>query len=126
MSYTSLHIFLYIFLFIFALLIGSFLNVCIYRIPLKRTVVKGRSYCTSCGKLIPWYCNIPLFSYIFLGGRCLYCKDKISIIYPIIELSNAFLWVFVFLAFGFTWLSLVISFMLSAILVMAAIKYQNH
>jgi leader peptidase (prepilin peptidase)/N-methyltransferase len=73
---------IYIIVFVYGLLIGSFLNVCIYRIPLGKTIVKGRSYCPSCNALIPWYCNIPLFSYLFLRGRCLRCRQKISPVYP--------------------------------------------
>lgn len=88
--------------FLFGLLIGSFLNVCIYRIPLGKTVVKGRSYCPSCNSLIPWYCNIPLFSYLFLKGRCNVCREKISLIYPAVELINAVLYVLAFHAFGLT------------------------
>ncbi len=67
---------------VIGLMIGSFLNVCIYRIPLGRTIVRGRSYCTTCGKLIPWYCNIPVLSYLALRGRCKYCRAPILSVYP--------------------------------------------
>lgn len=91
-----------LFVFIYGLLIGSFLNVCIYRIPLGKTVVKGRSYCPACTALIPWYCNIPVFSYLFLKGKCLYCKSKISPIYPVVELLNALSYLLVLYIYGFT------------------------
>jgi leader peptidase (prepilin peptidase)/N-methyltransferase len=76
------------FAFIFGLLFGSFLNVVILRIPKEESVVFDGSYCYSCGeKLKPWH-NIPLFSWIFLRGKCGFCKSKISIQYPLIELTS--------------------------------------
>ena len=74
--------------FIFGLLIGSFLNVCILRIPLKETIVSERSHCMTCGHTLAWYDLFPLFSWVFLGGKCRYCKAKISKQYPIVEFIN--------------------------------------
>ncbi|MCD6460615.1 prepilin peptidase [bacterium] len=71
------------------LAIGSFLNVCIYRIPAEKSIVKPRSKCPNCDNLIAWYDNIPVLSYIFLGGKCRHCKQKISLIYPTIEIIYA-------------------------------------
>ncbi len=71
---------------IFGLLIGSFINVVIARVPLGESVVTPRSKCPKCGHKILWYENIPVISYIFLRGKCLECKAKISIQYPIVEL----------------------------------------
>ncbi len=76
---------------LFGLLIGSFLNVLIIRIPKNESVVFPSSHCVSCGKNLKYYHNIPLFSYLFLGGKCAYCKSKISIQYPLVELSSALL-----------------------------------
>lgn len=74
--------------FIVGLLFGSFLNVVILRIPKEESIVFGGSHCTSCGTpLKPWH-NIPLFSWLFLRGKCSYCKSKISIQYPLIELLS--------------------------------------
>jgi leader peptidase (prepilin peptidase)/N-methyltransferase len=69
---------------------GSFLNVLIYRLPLEKSIVKPRSYCPSCGKPIKFYDNIPVISYIILGGKCRICKTKISLLYPAVELFTAF------------------------------------
>lgn len=86
--------------FVYGLLIGSFLNVCIYRIPLNQTVVTTPSHCMSCNHKLAWYDLFPLFSYLFLGGKCRYCKTKISMQYPVIEGLNALLYVLTFLMVG--------------------------
>ncbi|MEG2000435.1 MAG: prepilin peptidase, partial [Evtepia sp.] len=80
-------------LFILGLLIGSFLNVCILRIPNGDSIVRESSHCFSCGARLRWFELIPLFSYLFLGGHCAHCKAKISIQYPLVELGNALLWI---------------------------------
>lgn len=81
---------------LFGLLIGSFLNVCIYRLPRDISVVDPpRSFCPSCEKQIAWYDNIPLLSYIVLGGRCRYCRNPIGWRYPVVELLTG---VFFFLS----------------------------
>jgi Type II secretory pathway, prepilin signal peptidase PulO and related peptidases len=79
-------------IFIAGLCFGSFMNVLIYRIPRGIGTVKGRSFCPDCGHTLRWYDLFPVFSYIFLGGRCRYCKAAISLRYAAIELLNAFLW----------------------------------
>ncbi len=89
-----------IFAFIFGLIIGSFLNVCIVRIPERKSIVMPASACPKCGTLIRPYDNIPVLSYVFLGGKCRACKTKISLIYPLVELLTALLFLGCFLAFG--------------------------
>ncbi|MBN2418869.1 MAG: prepilin peptidase [Deltaproteobacteria bacterium] len=77
-----------IFAFVFGLTVGSFLNVCIYRIPLKKSIVTPPSSCTACGNRIKFYDNIPVLSYLILRGRCRNCGTHFSILYPTIELAT--------------------------------------
>ena len=77
-----------ILIFIYGIIIGSFLNVCIYRIPREESIAFPSSHCPDCGTSLKWYDNIPLFSYISLIGKCRYCKSKISIQYPVVEFIN--------------------------------------
>ena len=77
--------------FMYGLLIGSFLNVCIYRIPRHESIVFNGSHCTSCGTPIKFYHLIPVVSYVLLKGKCRYCKSPISPVYPLVELITAVL-----------------------------------
>lgn len=86
-----------IFAFIFGAIFGSFLNVCIYRMPLGKSVVWPGSHCPKCEKRIPWYDNIPFISYLLLGGKCRFCKEKISFRYLMIELLTALVFVLFFI-----------------------------
>ena len=80
-------IFFYSFLiFLFGASLGSFANVCIYRLPRDKQIISGRSYCPECKKKISWYDNLPLISYIFLNGKCRNCDKSISVRYFIVEL----------------------------------------
>ncbi len=88
-----------IFIFLFGIVIGSFLNVCILRIPKHETIVTVPSHCMSCGYHLKWYDNIPLFSYIFLRGRCRKCGEHISLQYPLIEAINGLAYVLIFTRF---------------------------
>lgn len=89
-----------IFLFCFGAAIGSFLNVCIYRMPRKESVIRPASHCPHCQHKIAWYDNIPFLSYIFLKGRCRYCHKSISFRYFMVELITAVLFVVLFNRFG--------------------------
>jgi leader peptidase (prepilin peptidase)/N-methyltransferase len=88
--------------FLFGLVIGSFLNVCILRIPAEKSIVLPASSCTKCGKAIAPYDNIPVFSWLILGGKCRNCKTKISAMYPAVELLTGLLFLACYYAFGLT------------------------
>ena len=81
---------------VFGLIIGSFLNVCIYRWPRDQSVVRPRSHCRHCNSVVGWKDNIPLLSYFLLKGHCRSCRGPISILYPIVEFLNAVLWGYLF------------------------------
>lgn len=91
-----------IFVALFGLVIGSFLNVCIVRIPERKSIVSPASACTSCGAPVRPYDNIPVLSYLFLRGQCRSCKTRISPMYPAVEILNALLFYACYRAFGLT------------------------
>lgn len=105
-------IFLLILCFIIGTVMGSFYNVVIYRVPEKKSIVKHRSSCGSCGTVLKPVDLVPIFSYLFLRGKCRYCKQRISIQYPFVELITGLLFVLLYLKF-----SLSIEFLFSAYLV---------
>ncbi len=82
----------YILAAIYGLCVGSFLNVVIYRLPNNMNLAKPASHCTSCGYELKWYDNIPVISYLILGGKCRSCKEHISFRYTLVELLNGALW----------------------------------
>jgi leader peptidase (prepilin peptidase)/N-methyltransferase len=88
--------------FLLGLVIGSFLNVCILRIPAEKSIVLPASSCTKCGNAIAPYDNIPVFSWLILGGKCRNCKTAISHMYPAVELLTGLLFLACYFAFGLT------------------------
>ena len=88
--------------FILGLILGSFFNVCIWRIPRDQSIVKPPSHCPACNRDIKWYDNIPLVSYIILRGKCRACGERISIRYPAIELASGILIAYTYWHFGFS------------------------
>ena len=84
------------------LLIGSFLNVCIVRLPADQSVVTPRSHCPSCGQQIAWFDNIPVVSWLLLRGKCRGCGAAIAALYPLVELATALLWAWMAWRFGLT------------------------
>lgn len=91
-----------VFIGLWGLCIGSFLNVCIHRMPLKQSVVTPRSRCPHCGYLLTWYDNVPLASYAVLGGRCRSCRAPISLRYPFVEALTGAIFVWHVTVFGLT------------------------
>lgn len=98
-------------------LIGSFLNVCIYRLPRGESIVWPGSHCPSCGGTIAWYDNVPVLGYLRLLGRCAKCRGPISLRYPVVEAANAAGYVLILAAFGTTWTTVLYSVLFSALLV---------
>ena len=106
------------------LLVGSFLNVVIYRVPLGENIAFPASHCTSCNHPLKWYHNIPLFSWIFLGGKCAFCKEPISKQYPIVEFINALIWLMLFIKVGPVWWFPFVAASFSALLALSMIDFK--
>ncbi len=112
----AMHIAYAVLAFVLGSIIGSFLNVVILRTPLHQSIVKEPSHCFSCGHRLAWYDMFPIFSWIFLRGKCRYCGEKISPRYMIVEAATAVLYCLAYLVFGFR-LELAFSAVLFAVLV---------
>lgn len=112
----AMHIAYAVLAFVLGSIIGSFLNVVILRTPLHQSIVKEPSHCFSCGHRLAWYDMFPIFSWIFLRGKCRYCGEKISPRYMIVEAVTAVLYCLAYLVFGFK-LELAFSAVLFAVLV---------
>lgn len=113
--------------FIVSLCIGSFLNVVIYRLPNKMSLSKPASHCPTCNNPIKWYDNIPILSYLFLGGKCRHCKEKISIRYLIVEATTAVIATLIYIRFGLTplsFLSIIVFYCFVAIFFIDAKHYE--
>jgi len=111
--------------FLFGSIFGSFINVLIYRLPLNMDVVFKGSFCPKCKNPIKWYHNIPIFSYLFLKGRCAYCGEKIDISYLLVEIFTAISFVIFYLIFGisFEFFVLCSFFVISLPIVIIDLKY---
>ncbi|MCD2346464.1 prepilin peptidase [Clostridium guangxiense] len=91
---------IYLFVFIFGTVIGSFLNVCIFRIPLGQSIAFPPSHCMECGKRLKWYDMFPIISWIILKGKCRFCGSEISYRYPLVEVISGIIFLFVYLKYG--------------------------
>lgn len=115
-----------LFALVTGMVVGSFLNVCICRLPKGESVVFPPSHCPNCDYLIRWYDNIPLLSYLLLRGRCRGCGARISIQYPLVELLNGLLTLALFLRFGPTLAFLVLFLFCSALVVITFIDLEHQ
>lgn len=115
----------YVLVLILGLVIGSFLNVCIYRIPKEESIAFPPSHCMKCGYRLKWYDLVPVISYITLKGRCRKCKDKISIQYPIVEIANGLIYLSIYYKYGITLSCIQFMFLSSLILVIGFIDFKT-
>ena len=113
-------------LFGLGLVVGSFLNVCIYRLPREQSVVWPASRCTTCNRPLSWYENIPVLSWALLHGRCRTCRSRISTRYPIVELTTGVLFLVGYVAFGVTPLLPVRLVFACAMIVLFAIDLEHQ
>lgn len=111
--------------FIFGLMIGSFLNVCAYRVPRNESIAYPPSHCPSCGSDVRVVDNIPVLSYVLLGGRCRICKERISPKYPVIELITGVLWVASYYRFGLSLEVVYALFFNTVLILLAAIDFDT-
>ena len=107
---------MHLFIFIFCVCIGSFLNVLIYRLPIGEEFVIKRSYCPNCKHELDFYDLVPIFSFIFLKGKCRYCHSKISYIYPFIEILSGCIGIWCYERYGFS-VRMCLHFMVLAMLI---------
>jgi len=115
-----------ILIFILGLIVGSFSNVCIYRIPKNESIVYPASHCPKCRSKIKPVDNIPLLSFILLKGRCRNCKSKISIQYPIVELLTGLIYLIIYLIYGLNIQTLVYIILSSALIIIAFIDLNEQ
>jgi leader peptidase (prepilin peptidase)/N-methyltransferase len=118
--------YLYTFVFITGIFIGSFLNVCIYRIPEEKSIVSPPSSCSECGHRLGFLDLIPVLTYVFHRGRCRHCGAKYSVQYPLIELLNGIFYLLVFYKYGFEWIAVMhcITISLLIVIFMIDLRYK--
>jgi leader peptidase (prepilin peptidase)/N-methyltransferase len=116
-----------VFSFVLGAVVGSFLNVCIYRLPLGLSVNEPkRSFCPHCRAQIPWYYNLPLLSWFWLRGRCANCRKPIAVRYPLVELLTAVLFLLVWLQFRETWILVLPYWIFVALIIVATFIDFDH
>ena len=123
---TMLQISMYILIFLYGIVIGSFLNVVIIRVPRKESIVRVRSHCENCGYQLKWFDLIPIFSYLVLGGKCRKCKTKISAQHLVLEVLNGILYVFTFFMAGFSLKTVLLCLLFSALLALSLIDFKTY
>jgi leader peptidase (prepilin peptidase)/N-methyltransferase len=117
---------LIIYSLIIGLLVGSFLNVCIWRLPRHESIISPGSHCPSCNRPVAFYDNIPVLSYLILGGRCRNCKARISWRYPLVELINGVGYAVLMWRYGLGWPALVYAVLFSALVVITFIDLDHQ
>lgn len=122
---VNISYFLLFLFFIYGLILGSFYNVAIYRLPRDMSVLKGRSKCIKCGHILNIIDLVPILSYIFLRGKCRYCNNKISIRYCIIEITVALLFTISYVMFGFTIKTIFVCIFWSYLVIVSAIDIEH-
>ena len=115
-----------LFIFLFGMAVGSFLNVCIYRLPRSISLIRPSSMCPSCRTKIAFYDNVPVASYLWLRGRCRHCGIAISPRYPLIELISGLFAVAVFAHYGLSWEGLIVYALVSALVVITYIDIDHQ
>ncbi len=118
-------IFTYILSFIFGTIIGSFLNVCIYRLPREESIAYPGSHCISCNEPISFYNNIPILSYLFLKGKCSKCNSEISLRYPLVEVITGLLFVATVWSFGLSIQTLFYLIFISSLIAITFIDFKH-
>ena len=111
---------------LFGLLVGSFLNVCIYRLPQQASVTWPASHCTSCRRPLSWFENVPVLSWLVLRGRCRTCRASISMMYPLVELTTAVVFAGGAIVYGLSPLLVVRLAFACALIVLFAIDLRHH
>ncbi len=114
-----------ILIFILGSIVGSFLNVCIYRIPFNQSITFPPSHCTNCKTRLKPVDLIPVLSYLFYRGKCKYCGEKISLQYPFIEILNGLIYILIFVAFGYSLDFIFYSILSSLLIVISVIDYKH-
>lgn len=117
---------LYVLAFISGSIIGSFLNVCIYRLPRDLSIVKPRSFCPRCNAFIKWFDNIPIISYLLLRGRCRNCRARIPFRYLLVEIITACLFLFLYRQFSFSEEFFKFAFFFSLLIAVSFIDIEYH
>ena len=121
-----MNVWLAVLLGLLGLVVGSFLNVCIYRLPRRESINWPGSHCTACNRALSWYENVPIVSWLALGGRCRTCGEPIPVIYPLVELITAALFVAGYWIYGWTPMLAVRLVFACAMVVLFAIDLRHH
>ncbi len=116
----------FIFVLVLGALWGSFANVCIYRLPLEKGVVSGRSFCPKCKNLITWKDNIPIISFLFLKGKCRYCNKKISLQYVLVETISILFFLIIYILYGISITTLLLLILSLSFLIIFFIDFKHY